>query len=175
MICMSYRKNPRSIIKFNILLFFLGVTSEWITSLFRTWKLVHNFLTCNELHMANKYWKTKVFSSTENIPNIQVIPNKGKITAMFQIVALQKYDIYMADLVTISTNSMQTNDFIIEFSFSNHLPNSTFVCLSRTLWFANCTKYLYEDTKIYLSNKFKSLNEYWLNETGRSQNRKDWW
>ena len=48
------------------------------------------FFTCNELHMANKYWKTKVSSSKENIPNIQLIPNRGRITAIFQIVALKR-------------------------------------------------------------------------------------
>ena len=49
-----------------------------------------NFFTCNELQMANKYWKTKVSSSKENIPNIQPIPNNGRITAIFQIVALKR-------------------------------------------------------------------------------------
>ena len=39
-----------------------------------------DMLTCNELKIANRYWKASVSLLNVNIPNSHVIPNKGNST-----------------------------------------------------------------------------------------------
>lgn len=50
-----------------------------------------NDLTCSELAMTNRYWRTTELKTTEKTPNRQPRPSTGQVTDIFQSVALQEH------------------------------------------------------------------------------------